>query len=52
MIADIEQLDPGCQCGSALQNALISAPDTIPKATYEKLELLIKKYISPPTEQG
>ena len=33
-----------CQCGSALKNAIFTAPDLWPEATTRKLEAIIKKY--------
>lgn len=35
-----------CQCDQALANALITNPKMIPAATREKLDLLVKKYLS------
>ena len=34
----------GCACGSALKNAIFTAPDLWPEATTKKLEAIIKKY--------
>ena len=34
----------GCSCGSALKNAIFTAPDLWPEATTKKLEAIIKKY--------
>jgi 5'-methylthioadenosine phosphorylase len=34
-----------CKCGSALSNALLTAPDKIPPETRQKLDLLIGKYL-------
>jgi len=34
-----------CQCATALQNAIITAPDLIPAPLKEKLRLLIGKYV-------
>ena len=34
----------GCGCGSALKNAIFTAPDLWPEATTRKLEAVIKKY--------
>jgi 5'-methylthioadenosine phosphorylase len=34
----------GCSCGSALKNAIFTAPDLWPDATTRKLEAIIKKY--------
>jgi len=35
----------GCDCGSALQHAIITAPDRIPPETKRRLELLVGKYV-------
>jgi 5'-methylthioadenosine phosphorylase len=35
----------GCACGKALSTAILTAPDRIPPATRERLELLIGKYV-------
>ena len=35
-----------CRCGSALSNALLTAPDKIPPETRRKLDLLIGKYLA------
>ncbi|MCA1616318.1 MAG: S-methyl-5'-thioadenosine phosphorylase [Acidobacteria bacterium] len=37
----------GCGCGSALKNAIFTAPDLWPEATTRKLEAIIKKYGKP-----
>ncbi len=37
----------GCGCGSALKNAIFTAPDLWPEATTRKLEAIIKKYGQP-----
>lgn len=34
-----------CKCGSALQNAIFTAPDLWPAATTRKLDAIIKKYM-------
>jgi 5'-methylthioadenosine phosphorylase len=34
-----------CDCGSALQNAIITRPDRIPPETRKKLSLLVDKYL-------
>ena len=34
-----------CDCGSALQNAIITRPERIPPGTREKLSLLVDKYL-------
>jgi 5'-methylthioadenosine phosphorylase len=33
-----------CKCGSALKNAIFTAPDLWPEATTRKLEAIIGKY--------
>ncbi len=33
-----------CQCGNALENAIITSPECIPPQTLEKVELLVNKY--------
>jgi 5'-methylthioadenosine phosphorylase len=38
-----------CKCGSALAHALITDPKSIPPDTRQKLELLVGKYLGPPT---
>lgn len=37
-------LPRNCKCGSALKNAIFTAPDLWPEATTKKLEAIIKKY--------
>jgi 5'-methylthioadenosine phosphorylase len=37
----------GCGCGSALQNAIFTAPDLWSEATTQKLDAIIKKYRKP-----
>jgi 5'-methylthioadenosine phosphorylase len=37
----------GCGCGSALKNAIFTAPDLWPEATTRKLDAVIKKYRKP-----
>ena len=39
-----------CLCGTALQHAVVTAPDLIPKATHTKLDLLIGRYL--PKKKG
>jgi 5'-methylthioadenosine phosphorylase len=34
-----------CKCGSALKNAIFTAPNLWPAATTKKLEAIIKKYV-------
>ncbi len=34
----------GCACGTALKNAIFTAPDLWPEATTKKLEVIIQKY--------
>ncbi len=36
---------PGCDCGSALRNTIVTAPSAIPAATRKKLGLLVDKYL-------
>jgi 5'-methylthioadenosine phosphorylase len=36
-----------CKCGSALANAILTAPDKIPAATRKRLALLVDKYLVP-----
>jgi 5'-methylthioadenosine phosphorylase len=40
----LSTLPRGCACGSALKNAIFTAPDLWPEATTKKLEAIIKKY--------
>jgi len=35
-----------CGCGRALSNAILTAPDRIPPATRERLDLIVGKYLS------
>ncbi|HVF54907.1 MAG TPA: S-methyl-5'-thioadenosine phosphorylase [Pyrinomonadaceae bacterium] len=35
----------GCACGSAMKNAIFTAPELWPEATTKKLEAIIKKYM-------
>ena len=36
---------PGCDCGSALKNTIVTAPAAIPPATRKRLGLLVDKYL-------
>ena len=36
---------PGCDCGSALKNTIVTVPSDIPAATRKKLGLLVDKYL-------
>jgi 5'-methylthioadenosine phosphorylase len=47
IIGDIDKEDPTCNCSSALQYSIITSHDSIPAATYKKLEPIIGKYIKP-----
>lgn len=47
LVNNIGQVKPDCQCGSSLENAVITSPAAIPAAAYKKLELIIGKYIKP-----
>ena len=40
----MRNMDRSCKCGSALKNAIFTAPDLWPAATTEKLAAIIKKY--------
>lgn len=37
-------VERNCKCGSALQHAMLTAPDRVPAATREKLDLIVGKY--------
>ncbi len=37
--------EPGCDCGSALENTIVTAPAAVPAATRKKLGLLVGKYL-------
>ncbi|MCS6915372.1 MAG: S-methyl-5'-thioadenosine phosphorylase [Myxococcales bacterium] len=51
-IRRIGQLPPRtCVCESALRQAIMTAPERIPVATYERLRLLIGRYIPDPSCQ-
>ena len=43
-IKRLANTDRTCKCGSALKNAIFTAPDLWPPATTKKLEAIIKKY--------
>lgn len=45
ILGNIDKVNLDCQCGSSLQNAIITNREAIPEATYKRLELLIGKYI-------
>ena len=47
-IPHVAQIGPSPWAGS-LRNALVTAPDRIPPATLEKLQLLVGKYLAPPS---
>ncbi len=42
----------GCQCGSALKNAIITARDAVPPATLARLRLLVGKYFDSEQKAG
>jgi len=42
----LKNSERGCKCGSALKNAIFTAPALWPTATTKKLEAIIKKYDS------
>ncbi|MBM3943977.1 MAG: S-methyl-5'-thioadenosine phosphorylase [SAR202 cluster bacterium] len=53
ILRDLVSLLPagrGCTCGSALQNAIITAPDRIPADARKKLDLIVGKYLKSPSE--
>ena len=41
-----------CKCGSALAHAMLTAPEAIPPATRQKLDLLVGKYLNPVSPSG
>ncbi len=41
-----------CKCGSALKNAIFTAPDLWPAATTKKLEAIIRKYVPSKTSES
>ncbi len=43
----VENLEPerNCECGHALENAIITQPERIPPGTRQKLDLLVRKYL-------
>jgi 5'-methylthioadenosine phosphorylase len=43
-VRQLSQQPRGCACGSALKNAIFTAPELWPEATTKKLEAIIKKY--------
>jgi 5'-methylthioadenosine phosphorylase len=43
-IKRLANTDRACKCGSALKNAIFTAPDLWPPATTQKLDAIIKKY--------
>ncbi len=43
-VGELANRERGCGCGSALKNAIFTAPDLWPEATTRKLEAIIKKY--------
>jgi 5'-methylthioadenosine phosphorylase len=47
VIGEIDNTGFTCTCAHQLQYSIITSPDTIPAATYKKLEPLIGKYIKP-----
>jgi len=40
----MKESERSCECGSALQHAIFTAPNLWPEATTKKLEAIIKKY--------
>lgn len=45
-VARLRDKPRGCACGSALRNAIFTAPDLWPQATTRKLEAIIKNYMT------
>jgi 5'-methylthioadenosine phosphorylase len=43
-VKSLARLPRGCKCGSALQNAIFTAPDLWPEATTRRLQAIIEKY--------
>jgi 5'-methylthioadenosine phosphorylase len=43
-IKRLRNTERACKCGSALRNAIFTAPDLWPEATTKRLEAIIKKY--------
>jgi 5'-methylthioadenosine phosphorylase len=37
---------PDCECGTALQSAIVTAPDVIPSSIKEQLRPIIGKYVT------
>ncbi len=42
----------GCKCGSALSHAILTQKDTVPRATLERLRLLVGKYFDSEKKVG
>ncbi|HUE83572.1 MAG TPA: S-methyl-5'-thioadenosine phosphorylase [Pyrinomonadaceae bacterium] len=43
-VRQLSERDRGCNCGSALKNAIFTAPDLWPQETTRKLAAIVKKY--------
>ncbi len=43
-VKQLKNADRDCRCGTALKNAIFTAPNLWPEATTKKLEAIIKKY--------
>jgi len=43
-VKSLREKTRGCKCGSALKNAIFTAPDLWPQATAHKLQAIIGKY--------
>ena len=41
-----------CKCGSALSHAIITQKDAVPKATLERLKLIVGKYFQSEQKTG
>ena len=46
LIPKLANLERNCECESALANAIITSPETIPQNTKERLAAIIGRYIS------
>lgn len=44
-VRQLSERPRNCKCGSALKNAIFTAPDLWPPATTKKLEAIIRKYV-------
>ena len=49
-VKNLSERERECDCGSALKNAIFTAPDLWPAATTKKLDAIIRKYKPTPNE--